>query len=101
MNDTSKKLTQVFRNLRKDGYFARWNWTCCQNCGVHALPEGCEEYVFFHCQDADMLREDGRVYLAWGGSGVHIRQRCEEAGLHVVWDGTAETRLLVSDRAMN
>jgi hypothetical protein len=97
---TSKKLTAAFRNLRRDGYFARQNWMCCQNCGVHAVPEKYENYVFYHCQDADCLKETGQTHLAWSGDGDLIKRRCEDAGLHVVWDGTEATRLLVSERGL-
>lgn len=98
---TKEKITAAFRNLRKDKYFARQKWMCCQTCGCAALPEGCENYVFYHAQDADQLAEKDQTYLAWGGDGALIKQRCEEAGLHVVWDGSDETRLLVSERPLN
>lgn len=101
MNLTSKKLTDAFRNLRRDGFVAKRNWMCCQNCGVHALPEDTQDYVFYHCQDADTLREKDKVYLAWGGDGDQIKRRCEEAGLYVVWDGRPETRILVSNKGLN
>lgn len=98
---TSKKLTKAFVNLRRDGYFARKNWMCCQNCGAHEVPDEYENYVFYHCQDADLLKEENKTYLAWSGDGDLIKQRCEEAGLYVVWDGTVETRLLVSETGLN
>lgn len=74
---------------------------CCQNCGVATVPEEHEDsFVFFHCQDADYMREHNQTYLAWRGDGHLIRKRCEEAGLNVVWDGTEATRILVSERAL-
>lgn len=97
---TSKKLAAAFRNLRRDGYFARQNWMCCQNCGVHAVPAEYENFVFYHCQDADLLKEQNKTHLTWNGDGALIKQRCEDVGLHVVWDGTEGKRLLVSDRAL-
>lgn len=94
---TKDKLTVAFRNLRKDKYFARHKWMCCQGCGCAALPKDCENYVFYHAQDADVLAEKNQAHLAWGGDGALIKRRCEEAGLHVVWDcsnTTLETDML-------
>jgi hypothetical protein len=98
---TSTKLTAAFRNLRRDGYFARKNWMCCQTCGCAALPEDCENYVFYHAQDADFLVEKNQTYLAWSGDGEQIKLRCEEAGLNVVWDGKDDSRLLVSEKGLH
>ena len=97
---TSMKLTKAFARLRRDGYFARKKWMCCQNCGVHAVPEQYENFVFYHVQDDDNLKESNQTYLSWCGDGQLIRQRCEEVGLNVVWDGTEETRILVSERGL-
>jgi len=99
---TKAKLTVAFRKLRKDGYFAEHNWTCCQSCGVAAVPDEFEEnYVFYHGQDNEDMRETNQTHLNWAGDGSLIRQRCEEAGLCVVWDGTTDQRILVSEKALN
>lgn len=99
---TRTKLTIAFRKLRKDGYLAKHNWTCCQSCGAAAIPDQfADNYVFYHAQDNDRLKETNQTYLAWSGDGSLIRRRCQEAGLYVIWDGTPDTRILVGEKAFN
>jgi hypothetical protein len=91
------RLDAAFEQLRADGYFARPDWQCCQSCGVHKIPdENADRYVFYHAQDADMMREYGECFLNWSGDTTHIKRRLKEAGLAVKWDGTRETRMKVS-----
>jgi hypothetical protein len=90
------KLTKAFRILRRNGYFARQNWKCCQNCGCYALPKDTTNYVFYHKQDAEDLDEHGSCFLAWGGNGnliVDVLQRC---GIQTDWDGSDDSRIKVT-----
>lgn len=89
------KIAAAFKSLEKRGYFARAAWQCCQSCGCAALPEGTENYVFYHRQDVDCLRETGGCYLAWGGDGQAIADAMRAEGLVVEWDGSPTTRILV------
>lgn len=107
----------AFRALRKQGLLARQRFMCCQGCALNKLsqefnarddddkPAG---YAFFHKQDAKMLDEHGRVYLAFGVFGRQRRtgrsaadvgklvvEACEAAGCPVDWSGDAGTRILV------
>ena len=99
---TSAKITQAFRKLRRDGYFARQKFMCCSNCGWHAIPdEAANHAVFYNVQSADSLKETGEVYLQWSGDGNHIVDRLKGAGLNVVWDGSENTAILVSERGLH
>ena len=90
------KITAAFKSLRKAGFFAKQNHTCCQSCGCEALPEGTKNYVFYHRQDANDLKKTGKCFLSWGGDGEKIKAAALEVGLKVEWDGSPETRILVS-----
>jgi hypothetical protein len=92
------RLLAAFDQLREDGYFAEPDWQCCQSCGLAALPDDADEYIFFHDQDADDLRRGNSCFLSWGGNPVHIIKRLEEAGLVVDWDGSDKVRLQVRAR---
>jgi hypothetical protein len=97
-----RKLTQAFKALRRDGYFAEQNWWCCQTCGLAAVPaDQRDRLVFYHTQDAYFLRESGEVCLCWSGDGHHIKQRLEQAGLFVQWNGEEGDRLCVSNKVSN
>lgn len=94
--DINAKLTAAFRVLRKEGYFARKNFWCCQSCAWAAVPEEkAAKAVFYHKQDADMLRTSNAVYLAWAGNGKEIVSILESNGLCVTWDGSDNSRILV------
>lgn len=97
--DFQRLVRQAFRTLRSAGYFARMHWTCCQSCGWAGVPEDkSDRAVFFHAQDAENYRDDGYVYLAWGGNGHEIAQHFEAQGLRVEWDGSGSKRLKVEAR---
>lgn len=68
MNDVKDKLNQAFALLRKKGYIARQNFSCCRNCAgyelatnVSSMPDskrvkvrGC---VFYTRQDGEAFAE--------------------------------------------
>ena len=96
------KLNQGFANIRKEGYFAKQNFWCCQSCACAAIPdENAKAYVFYHQQDADGLREDKSedkgIYLAWAGDPMVIRRAFEYAGCKVEHDGDIKDRIWVCD----
>ena len=92
-------LTQAFRALRKEGYWARQNWQCCQTCGWANVPqEKGDKAVFYHAQDARHLRDDEpEVWLAWSGDGGKIVDILKEF-VKVDWDGSANKRILCSPK---
>jgi hypothetical protein len=93
-------LTEAFKKLRRYGYFARQNFTCCQSCGWAEVPDAkSERAVFYHRQDTEgMLRGRGCM-LAWSGDGEEIVAVLREVGIEVEWDGTANTRILAKGLA--
>jgi len=95
--ETKRKVTEAFKALRKEGYFARQNFQCCQSCGWYAIPEGREEKaVFYHKQDAERFRETGECAIAWSGDGARICEVFRSHGLKVEWDGSASRRIFIS-----
>jgi hypothetical protein len=93
---SANRLVGVFKELRKNGYFAKMNHTCCQSCGWSEIPdEKSNKVVFFHRQDAVDLCASGNVYLSWAGDGNYIVDIIKKHGMEVVWDMSDKTRILV------
>ena len=103
----ARRIDDAFAALRAQGFFAKANHTCCQSCGLAEIPEDgrYDEYVFYHMQDAEYLKQDGVCYLSWGFSGPTLETKrkarlictaLREAGLEVDWDGSEHTRIKVS-----
>lgn len=89
-------LNKAFKALRKAGYFAKQNFTCCQSCAWAEVPdEQSEKAVFYHRQDADDLKESGSCHLAWAGDGKEIVKILEENGVKTEWEGTDNKRIKI------
>ncbi len=106
----ARRIDDAFAALRDKGFFAKANHTCCQSCGLADIPEDgrYDEYVFYHMQDAERLKDDGVCYLAWGFSGPTLETKrkgrlictaLREAGLEVDWNGSQHTRIAVTGLA--
>lgn len=104
---TKDAIKAAYRVLRKQGFYCRSNFWCCQGCACSAISIRSEErgedpekqkYVFYHQQDNENLLEQGNCYMAWGGptDGEEIKKAFEKAGLRVEWDGTRSSRFKVS-----
>ena len=90
------QLKNAFNRLRRRGYFARQNFSCCQSCGCASIPEKHEsKYVFYHQQDDEALLQRGECYLSWAGDGDEIVKILREAGLTVEWDNDPNLRIKV------
>lgn len=89
----SQSVTKAFKALRKSGYFARQNFACCQSCGLAELPDGTANYVFYHSQDSDDLKESGTCHLAWGGDGAEIVKILNANGVKTEWNGSPDVRI--------
>jgi hypothetical protein len=93
------RVSNAFRQLREDGYFAEENWWCCGTCGWSAVPnDKHNKAVFYNEQGGDGLRDGGKLCLTWDDvdGPAHIIKRLQEAGLEVEHDGTSDTYILVS-----
>ena len=87
------KIRKAFRELRKNGYFARMNFWCCQSCAWSMVPDGNDNAVFFHQQDNETLERSNNCYLAWAGDGDYIVSVLKEHDISVDWDGSPNTRI--------
>lgn len=92
------KINTAFRELRKNGYVAKQNFTCCQSCGWAEMPEDNNLNVFYHAQDNDSLKERGDFYLSWMGDGAKIAEIFENAGLLVGWEGSDAERIHIFNK---
>lgn len=116
-------VLKAFGKLRKEGYLARANHLCCQNCAgydltqkaVKLIEEGKEVKgcIFWHKQDEQRWKETGSMYIAFGNmdSDKHgkIGLSTKEVGERVVeelkkfnvpyeWDGSAGSRIKVMEK---
>jgi len=90
------------------GIVARANFTCCGTCGTAeigaAAREGDHGYVFFHQQDTEAAASGAGLYLSYGtfdGTdpttvAKEVVTALNSAGAPTVWNGRANTRILVS-----
>lgn len=104
------RLTEAFRELDRGGIVAREHFACCQNCGTSEIWGVADDedrgYVFFHMQDTETAG-DGVLYLAYGSRsnapedtvaiGHEVIEALEAHGLRTAWDGSAKTRIQVTD----
>lgn len=100
------KLTKVFNILESKGIVAREDFTCCSTCGHYEMGQmgnGFKGYVFYHNQDTERARENGKLYLAYGcltdnsdeateKIGNEIKKELENVGFEVKWNGTASEK---------
>lgn len=116
-------ILKAFRELRKEGYLARANHLCCQNCAGYDLTEkaaklvgegksvkGC---VFWHNQDEQNWKETGSMHLAFGDMdstehgkiglttkevGERVVEKLKKFNVPYEWDGKSGTRIRVMDK---
>ena len=101
MKTDKQLLNDAFKQLRKEGYFAKQAFWCCQSCGCAAVPKEKEKaYVFYHKQDKDAIKDDGMIaakgmYVAWDGNGRIIADTISNTGLKAYWNNDPGTRILI------
>jgi hypothetical protein len=96
--DNHSDITKAFKELRKKGWVARMNFTCCGSCGCAELEskyglKDDDKFVFFHQQGFDHLKEYGKVHLVWGGTvedGGELVDILDKFGLFPVWNGSVD-----------
>ena len=79
INEIKTKLNAAFKALRKEGFLAHQNFLCCSSCAGTQLANTAEKLkdkgteikgiVFYHRQDAEVLRETGRGILRYRRGG--------------------------------
>lgn len=106
------RLDSAFESLEKHGVLCLHDAGYTQSDGFGDAEErrdeeggdasGYDAYCFYHRQDVEGAVDGRGLYIAFGSFkskegdvkiGRKIEYRLEEAGLRVVWDGTAESRL--------
>lgn len=93
----TNQITSAFKAIRKHGYTARQNFSCCSSCAWYELGEEgkSEKVVFYNRQSGAALRDSGRrrgprsrgpqyLYLNWSGDAALICSELEAAGLTVI-----------------
>lgn len=94
---TRHNLTKGFRELRKHGYFAKQNFSCCQTCGWCDVPEEKKDkVVFYHKQDNEDKEEGNPFYLCWNGDGKEIQGILQKCGVETEWNGDETKRIRVT-----
>ena len=90
----TNQITAAFKALRKHGYTARQNFSCCSSCAWYELGEQGkdEKVVFYNRQAGEVLRAAGNyrykrgpqtLYLNWAGDADLICSELETQGLTV------------------
>ena len=125
MKINSSKLTNAFKSLRKAGFIARQNFSCCGNCAGYALGdhikgmtpskrERVKGAVFYTRQDVIApvsWHPQHHIYIGYGpvsvsGMGTFgvseteiagaVVAALKAAGLEAEWDGNPTTKVLVN-----
>ncbi|WP_442637788.1 DUF6891 domain-containing protein [Rossellomorea marisflavi] len=106
-------ITQIFKDLRKEGFVARQNLACCQSCAWSEVDvmedkkgKTFENVVFYHRQDAESFDTKTKnlqstLFLAWRGDSSTIVKVIRKNGLKVDWDGSDFTRIGIVVRPEN
>lgn len=93
---SKENINKAFRALRKVGYFAKQDHTCCQTCGWVEVPdEFAEKAVFYHHQDTENLHDHGNCFVAWSGDGEEIRRILNENKVRTDWNGKTNSRIRI------
>lgn len=116
-----KNLANAFRELRKMGFIALQNFSCCQTCGNAEIAQRAEKMeeskrqqlkgrVFFHYQDNQDRRNGHNFYLSFGTihsdeygylgfpateCGRIVSEILVKHGVPHKWDGNKQTRILI------
>lgn len=104
---------EIFADLRKDGFLARMNFSCCSNCGLYELEAMADERtekgkkvqgaIFWHRQDEQRLQDGGPLCIRYfqvesdkhgllgdfstQEIGALIVSKLREKGIALDWDG--------------
>lgn len=86
VNPDTTPIRDAFAELRKHGYVARMNFSCCGGCASYEIGQS-KKYqgkcVYYHRQAAERLRETGKCMLGWSGDAKLICKILEKHGVTV------------------
>ena len=104
----------LFPTLRKNGFIARMNFSCCSTCASYELTQVAKEkkidsVVFYHQQDEDHFKTNGSVHLRYFSMlddslhpeaqrevGQKISEIAKGSGLKVDWNGLSSQCIQVT-----
>lgn len=91
------RLNKSFRDLRKQGYFAKQNFWCCNSCGWGAMTqEESKKAVFYHEQEASNKSADV-LYLSWSGDANEIMRVFNLNNIFTSWNGDSDTKIIIKN----
>jgi len=91
------RLNKAFRDLRKQGYFAKQNFWCCNSCGWGAMTqEESKKAVFYHEQEASNKSGDV-LYLSWSGDANEIMRAFNLNNIFTSWNGDPNTKIIIKN----
>ncbi|NEC66620.1 hypothetical protein [Streptomyces sp. SID9727] len=105
------RLERAFARLDRGGITAREDFTCCRSCGMSEIGaagrEDARGFVFFHGQGTESAAAGHGLALYYGGFddsaettaavGREVVAALGEAGLTVMWDGSPDKAIELTD----
>ena len=92
----NKNLSAAFKALRKKGYFAEEEHTCCNTCGWAEIPHKSQDKVVFYHQQEIQSRDRGNPFhLNWAGDPKEIMDTFKEFNVVTSWDGNYAKKITV------
>ena len=113
IKEIKQNISAAFKELRKNGIYARMNYWDCQSCGWAVIRSDAKKFgyknlqgfAFYHHQDNESLKKYGELYIAYGSAtddygdtvkvGELIKNTLSKHGLNAVWNGDTSERILV------
>ena len=108
-------ITEIFKKLRKTGLLAVQRYKCCSSCAGAALgirfeekPDKYRGAVFYHRQDWDTYKRNGKLYLRFGTInedndevtyeiGHEVMDAFREGGWKIDWNGSPHSCVVAID----
>lgn len=96
MENKSKVLNKIFKDLRKRGLWAK-RGLCCQTCTLAIIPSGAEHYAFYHNQDFADFKGRGEIRIAFGAyeDADAVCEIATNHGVTAFWSGNVNHRVLL------
>lgn len=98
---TREQLNLAFSQLRKQGYFAKKNYTCCHSCAWSLVRKGISEgnikdkIAFYTNEDLQDFEEGETLKLNWVGAPYDIMLAFSRFGITTSWDGNRYSRIQI------
>jgi hypothetical protein len=118
-----ENMNKAFNDMRKVGFIARQDFSCCQSCAGSELAREAAKrvqagktvngVVYYHHQDAEGRNEGRNFYLAYGEVdsdkigkirmdtktvGERVCEILKKHNVPFEWDGTSKSRILITQK---